>query len=295
MSIVPTFPKSILVSDNGKKLLQCDLRHLQTRANASVCLNTGMDYIELNLPFVKENTPSYDLWRFVKIYDNNEREISEPIAIAATNTQIVILQYDIENKHFKAIRSLDTATPVQAIYYTPFTAIVSSDKFFEIDLNSLISEEFLDLSESNLNHTLDSRPLNTFAINAEEYLMCFKDFCIFTDSFGRRTRKTDLWLKHSPKAFAYRAPILYIFSDEGVQLMHISKSYESDDTEDDGEKQTFIEMKKAQFGTSCGKYGVYALCTDPNYSNGIPKQVIRLDGTKFVCNFAHFDSVETLN
>ncbi|XP_031624942.1 uncharacterized protein LOC116341786 [Contarinia nasturtii] len=294
MAIVTDFSKSILISENGKKLLQCDLRHLQTRANASVCLNTGMEYVELNLPFVMENTPTSDLWRFAKIFDNTDRdqEISEPIAIAATSTQIVILRYDIEIKHFKAIRALDTASPVQSIYYTPFTAIVSSDKFFEIDLNTLISEEFIDLSDTSLVHTLSSRPLSTFAINTQEYLMCFKDFGIFVNEFGCRTRPTEInWLKNAPQAFAYRAPILYIFSADGLQLMHISKTFDETDEDEKQAVQTFIEMKHSKFGTTCGKHGVYIINIDDNFANAETKQIVRVDGTKVLYNFEHFDSV----
>lgn len=303
IAIAPTFPKSILVSENGKELLQCDLRQLETRAKASVCLNTGLDYIELDLPFIKENSRNSDVWRFAKIFDNDDRdqEVTEPIAIAATHTQIVILRYDVENKHFKAIRSLDTATPVQSVYFTPFTAIVSSDKFFEIDLATLISEEFIDLSDKSLLHTLGSRPFNTFPINSQEYLMCFKDFGIFVNEFGCRTRPTELkWAKDSPTMFVYRAPILYIFSDDGIQLIRIHKSYtnelNSDENDDDHNEQpllhTFINMKQARYGADFDKYGVYALSVDKSESGS--QQVIRIDGTKALRNSDRFDSMETI-
>lgn len=305
IAIVPTFPKSILISENGMKLLQCDLKHLQTRANASVCLNTGMDYIDLNLAFIMENNRRKDVWRFVKVFDNTERdqEMSEPIAIAATNTQIVILRYDVENKYFKAIRSLDTATPVQSIYFTPFTAIVSSDKFFEIDLKTLISEEFLDLSDVSLAHTLGSNPLNMFAISKQEYLMCFRNFGIFVNEFGCRTRSTDLeWLKSLPKSFAYRAPILYIFHEDGIQVMHISKSkanikeFDNDEIDHDQhvKSQSFIDAKNAQFGANWSKYGLYILST-ANHVSDNAKQIVQVDGAKALQHFERFVSLESLN
>lgn len=300
IAIAPTFPKAILINENGKQLLQCDVRQLETRAKASVCLNTGLDYLELDLPFVKPNSHTNDLWRFVKIFDNTERdhEITEPIAIAATHTQIVILRYDMENNHFKAIRSLDTATPVQSVYFTPFTAIVSSDKFFEIDLNTLISEEFIDLSDKSLLHTLSSQPFSTFPINSQEYLMCFKDFGIFVNEFGCRTRPTELtWSKGVPTAFVYRAPILFIFSENGIQLMRIHKSYtnelNNDETDDDHNEpllQTFINLKCSKFGTNYNKYGVYTLT---KLDNGT-QQIIQIDGTKALRNCDRFDSMETI-
>lgn len=298
-AINPIFPKSILISENGKKILQCDLRHLQTRAKASVCLNTGMDYVELNLPFIKENN---DLWRFSKIFDNTDRDnnISEPTAIAATHTQIVILRYDVKNQYFKAIRSLDTATPIQSIYFTPFTAIVSSEKLFEIDLNTLKSEEFLDMSDASLLHTLGSCPLNTFAVNAQEYLICFKDFGLFVNEFGCRTRPNDLkWLKSSTNGFAYRAPILYVFSEDGIQVIRISTTQKDCELEtgvsdhdhaDKSDSQTFINTKNAVFGANFDRYGIYIL-SSVHIDNSNTKQIVRIDGTKAL-NLQNFEMLD---
>lgn len=305
MAITEKFPKAILISEQGKKILQCDLIQLKTRAKASVCLNTGMDYIELNLPFIRDNSSTYssDVWRFVKIFDNMDRdqEITEPTAIAATHTHIIILQYDVEDKYFKAIRSLDTATPVQSIYFTPFTAIVSSDKFFEIDLNTLTSEEFLDMSDKSLLHALSSSPMNTFQINSQEYLMCFKDFGIFVSEFGCRSRPTELkWTKGTPKSFAYSSSILYVFSEDGIQLIRIHKSYTNElnsnrENEENGNQiaHTFINARNAQFGGNCDESGIYVISSTAHDSK--VKQVIRIDGKKALHIDELYDSTETLN
>lgn len=290
IAISPLFSKALLISGNGKHLLQCDLCHLVTRAKASVCLNTGMDYIELDLPFMTEENKNRDLWRFVNIFDNNERkqENHELVAIAATHTKIIIFRYDIEDQHFKAIRSMDTANPIHSVYFTPFTAIVSSDKFFEIDLSTLLSEEFLDLSDESLMHTTASRPMNMFAINAQEYLMCFKDFGIFVNEFGCKTRSTQLkWTTPSPTAFAYRAPVLYIFDHDGIQLMNIKKLCINvkpceDQNEDETENlQTPICIEEARFGAYYNQYGIYVLSLNEVRSNQLQSsQVIRIDNRK---------------
>lgn len=281
IAITQTFSKSLLISENGSKLLQCDLRHLQTRANASVCLNTGLDYIELDLPFTHE---ARDLWRFINIFNNTDRaqENPEPIAIAATHTKIIIFRYDIEDKHFKAIRSMDTANPIHSVYFTPFTAIVSADKFFEIDLSTLISEEFLDLSEESLLPTTVSKPMNMFQISAHEYLMCFGEFGIFVNEFGCRTRSAELkWLTDLPIAFAYTAPILYIFTQNGIQVIRINKLDE--DYIEDGTLQTFMSIEDGRFGAYFGNVGIYVLSSRKSHSNSnsiVSSQVIRIDSTK---------------
>lgn len=280
MSVVPMFSKSLLISENGQALLQCETQHLQMRANASVCLNTGLDCVELNTQGIKDNGLSNEMWRMIKIFDNTDRDldVSEPIAIAATNSQIVIFRYDVQGSRFTPIRSLDTASPVQSIHFTPFTAIVSSDKFFEIDLNSFVSEEFLDLSDHSLLQTLTSEPLNSFAISDEEFLLCFKDFGIFVNEFGCRSRQTQLkWLTESPKAFAYVAPILYIIGDRGIQMLH-TQNIVSDTPEIDDQK--FINMEQTTAVTADSSQGIYLLSAEPSTTHHNHQQVVRINGTK---------------
>lgn len=296
----------MLISDNGKKLLQCDYRQLETRTKASVCLNTGLEYIELNMAD-KRIELSYDQWRFIRIFDNTDRDevITEPIAIAGTQTQIIIWRFNINYKRFQAIHSLDTAQPVQSVYFTSkLSAIVSSNKFFEIDLmslnhNRLEYEEFCDECDGSLAHTLNTKPLDSFGINRFEYLLCFRDLGVFVDEYGRRSRSIDLkWLKSTAIAFAYRPPILFVFSKEGVQLIRINKSI-SNDTETDDERnneemlQTFIDANDARFGTKCGKYGVYALASTQKTNQTDAQHIIRIDGIKALRN-ALTDSLETI-
>lgn len=308
MAIVPTFPKSLLIIENGKKLVQCDYRQLQTRAKANVCLNTGLECIELNSPNNHTDT-TYNQWRFVKMFDNVEYndELSEPIAIAATQSQIVIWRYNVNQKRFQAIQSLDTAEPVQSIYFTlRMTAIVSSNKFFEIDLMSLSRgeleyEEFSDYNDKSLDRVHESKPLHCFGINEYEYLLCFKDFGVFVDEYGRRSRTNDIeWMKMPPTAFAYRAPILYVFSQEGVQMIRINRSSnddpEADDEQNDVQKivQTFIDANHAQYGTTCGKYGIFAISNSSGSDGEVAVQhIIRIDGVKALRTVLT-DSLETI-
>lgn len=306
IATVPTFPKSLLISDNGKNLLQCDLRQLETRAKAAVCLNTSLESIELNISDRRMET-TYDQWRFVRIFDNTERneDITEPIAIVATQTQIIIWRYNVKFQRFQAIHFLDTAEPVQSIYFTSkLSAIVSSNKFFEIDLmnlsqNRLEYEEFCDECDDTLAHTYKSKPLNCFGINGYEYLLCYNDFGVFVDEYGRRSRSNDIkWLKDSPTpSFCYQAPILFVFSEEGVQMIRIKKTTENDDEQiEEKMLQTFFSAKNAKFGTTFGKYGVYALTSSSNVESGnraVAQQVIQIDGIKALRN-ALTDSLDTI-
>lgn len=308
MAIIPTFPKSLLITENGKKLVQCDYRQLQTRTKANVCLNTGLEFIELNSPNNRTDTV-YDQWRFVKMFDNIDYtdELSEPIAIAATPSQIVIWRYNVNQKRFRAIKSLDTAEPVQSVHFTSrMTAIVSSNKFFEIDLMSLSRgeleyREFCDDDDSSLDQAHESRPSHCFGVNDNEYLLCFNDFGVFVDEYGRRSRPNDIeWIKHPPTAFAYRAPILYVFSQEGVHMIRIKRT-SNDDPEADGEPndvqkivQKFIDANQAQYGTTCGKYGIFAITNASGLDGGaVVQHIVRIDGVKALRTVLT-DSLETI-
>lgn len=299
----------MLVSENGKSLLQCDLRQLEIRAKAAVCLNTSLESIELNISDKRMGT-TYDQWRFVRISDNTERneKIAEPIAIASTQTQIIIWRYNVKHQCFQAIHFLDTAEPVQSIYFTSkLSAIVSSNKFFEIDLmnlsqNRLEYEEFCDESDETLAYTYKSKPFSSFGISGHEYLLCFEDFGVFVDEYGRRSRSNDIkWLHSSPTAFAYQAPILFVFSQEGIQIIRITKTTENDSDNDDEQieekmLQNFISVKNARFCTTFGKYGVYALTSSSNVQEShraVAQQVIQIDGTKALRN-ALSNSLDTV-
>lgn len=284
----------MLITGNGKQLLQCELRHLQTRSQATVCINPNLDCIELDLPFT--NSSTHDYWQFAKIYYNvrNEAENSEALAIVGTQSRIIILRYDVKKKCFRAIRSLDTATEVASVLFTQHTAIVSSDKFFEIDLSTFEAEEFLDLSDKSLLHTLKVQPMEAFKINSQELLLCFNDFGIFVDEYGCRSRPDDIkWLR-KPSGFMYRDNILFIASRDSVQIMRIHRSHsnELEAKDSDGTDhclQTSINLNMPQFLASAGKYGVFTLVRSENGHN----EVLIIDGTKVLRSILS-NSMETI-
>lgn len=74
------------------------------------------------------------------------------------------------------------------IFTSKLSAIVSSKKFFEIDLMNLSQNE----CDKTLAHTYKSKPFNSFGINGYEYLLCFEDFGVFVDEYGRRSRSNDI-------------------------------------------------------------------------------------------------------
>lgn len=295
ISIRPTFPKCLLIAENGEKLLQVETRILEQRAQAEECLNRGLDYTELDLPCI--NKATNDLWRFVKIDDYSNRKIDNPIAIAGTSTQIIILQYDINAKYFLAIKSL--VTYASDVLFTDYTAILSADRYVEIDLEALGAEEFLDMSDPTLQITQNLKPMNAFLINSRKYLLCFEEFGIFVDSDGCRADTRDKiltknirWIRKA-NAFAYRSPLLFVSCDDGIQIIRLNKNdieYMIDsDLEMDNREDTFIYTENVRIMGTAGKHGIFTL----SKAEKRIKQLARIDGVSALRK-TRADSIDTL-
>lgn len=172
------------------------------------------------------------------------------------------MRYDISHNSFKAIRALDTATPITSVMFTKHTALVSSDKFFEIELSTFAAEEFLDLSDSSLSLSRYAKPMAAFQINNQEYLLCFEKYGLFTDEFGCRSRIDDIVWKHPPTGFVYRDPVLFVSSDHAIQVIRVSKSDCSQSAKDDRSREhqyTVVELDETKIVGEAGQLGVFVL------------------------------------
>lgn len=215
--------KSVLVGARGESLFQCDFRQLLSRSqSSSPYLKNSLEASVLDLPFCNRSTN--EKWQMVKISNEADNAL-DSVAIAATSTRIVIMKYDLKQQKFSPVRALDTATPVSSILFTRLTAIVSSDKFFEIDLETYAAEEFVDLSDHTLTHIHNCQPVIAIRISQQEFLLCFMECGIFVDEYGCRSRPYDLNWEYTPTGFIYREPFLYIAHFQSVQILRIHRSY----------------------------------------------------------------------
>lgn len=286
IAINPGFPKCILVGSLGNKmgLYQCDLRHLQARAQASACLNPTLQWIQLDVG------PSVD-WHYAKIWSNEEHNAKLPdaIAIVGNSRSIKVMCFDIKTNCFvvDTRRVFHTKDPITSVLFTKNTALVSCDKFFEIDLETPQAEEFIDLSDSSISIKRYSRPMAAFKINKQEYLLCFENFGLFTDEFGCRSRVDDIIWSNSPTGFIYRDPVLFICGTHSVQVMRISKSASSDD--DIEKSHAFIMLNEPKFVGETEKMNVFVLTN----TNGHRNDVVMIDAVKALKSILT-DSMETL-
>ncbi|XP_055535356.1 citron Rho-interacting kinase [Wyeomyia smithii] len=272
-------PKAIIIGNDGEYLYQCDVRHLQSRAQASSCLSPKLETFVLDLSIA--NRTHNERWHLVRIMDDGSQQLSDAVAIAATSSRIVILKFDVNLGRFKPVRGLDTVLPVTSVLFTKHTAIVSSDKFFEIDLRSYGAEEFLDMSDTSLKDIRTCSPMAAFKVNSQEFLLCFKEVGIFVDEFGCRSRPDNInWLQE-PLDFKYRESCLFMAHSDCVQVMYVSKSYtkELERREAADERRAFVNLNSPRLLSflDFARTSIYVACEcGPERE----KEIIKLDGYK---------------
>ncbi|KAH8338319.1 hypothetical protein KR067_013169 [Drosophila pandora] len=278
MSISTRLAKAIMVSTVGEKMYQCDYRQLESRCqSSSACHKPVLETSAIELPFANR-TPS-EKWKLVLISNETENAL-DSVAIAATSTRIVILKYDLKLHMFKPVRALDTATPVSSIFFTRHSAIVSSDKFYEIDLDNFAAEEFVDLADKSMQSTAKCQPITAVRISRQEYLLCFAECGVFVDEFGCRSRPCDLNWVYAPTGFVYREPFLFVAHYQSVQIIRLHRSFSkelangdnSSETSDSSELQrVYLPHYMSTLLANSGDINLYAVAIDQRPCNGSQK------------------------
>lgn len=291
--------KCVLVGGQGESLYLCDLRHLQSRAQASDSLKPKLERSLLELPFA--NRVSTERWHYVVL---NGKNAGQAHIIACTSSRLVILRFDTGHNRFKPVCALDTAKPVTCILFTSHSVIVSSDKFFEIDLQTFQAEEFMDGSDmSCIEARTCSHPMSVFKINTQEFLLCFEEFGIFVDSYGDRARPDNINWANRPTGFLYRDPLLFVTYSNMVEVVRIQKSYsnecdrkrrESEGEADEKDVRSFITMNRPRLMGDSGQLGVFLLAKAIGSGGGeCGDDLILIDGIKSLKSFIS-SSLETL-
>jgi citron Rho-interacting kinase len=259
------------------------MRVLMNKSHQSGILDPKLNVQPIDLSIA--NRCGDEKWHIVELHSNTDN-LNDSIAIAATGSRIVILKYDPKIGRFKPVRSLDCATAASSILFTQHSAIVACDRFFEVDLNSYIAEDFLDMSDVSLRPTKKSKPMNVFRINSNEFLLCFRDYGIFVDDYGLRAREENLDWLHEPKSFFYKNFLLYIIHDQTVQILKINNStrkHERDMLTDNNQSRTFVMIDNEKRFTHNGctdLYCVNVLRKVQNENGNFTEDLIQIDAEK---------------
>ncbi|XP_039188476.1 citron Rho-interacting kinase isoform X5 [Crotalus tigris] len=149
---------------------------------------------------------------------------------AAMPSKVVVLRYNESLSKFCIRKEIETSEPCGCIHFTNYSIIVGTNKFYEIEMKQYTLEEFLDKNDHTLASAVFASSTNSFPINIiqvnptgqrEEYLLCFHEFGIFVDSYGRRSRSDDLKWSRLPLAFAYREPYLFVTHFNSLEVIEI--------------------------------------------------------------------------
>ncbi|XP_078523777.1 citron Rho-interacting kinase isoform X1 [Lissotriton helveticus] len=149
---------------------------------------------------------------------------------AALPSKVVILRYNESLSKFCIRKEIETSEPCSCIYFTGYSIIIGTNKFYEIEMKQYTLEEFLDKNDHSLASAVFASSSNSFPIaimqvnttgQREEYLLCFHEFGVFVDSYGRRSRTDDLKWSRLPLAFAYREPYLFVTHFNSLEVIEI--------------------------------------------------------------------------
>ncbi|XP_029427642.1 citron Rho-interacting kinase isoform X3 [Rhinatrema bivittatum] len=149
---------------------------------------------------------------------------------AAMPNKAVILRYNENLSKFCIKKEIETSEPCSCIYFTGYSIIIGTNKFYEIEMKQYTLEEFLDKNDHSLASAIFASSSNSFPIaimqvniigQREEYLLCFHEFGVFVDSYGRRSRTEDLKWSRLPLAFAYRDPYLFVTHFNSLEVIEI--------------------------------------------------------------------------
>ncbi|XP_017270184.1 citron Rho-interacting kinase isoform X2 [Kryptolebias marmoratus] len=142
-----------------------------------------------------------------------------PCICAAMPNKITVLRYNDNLNKYCIRKEIETLEPCSCIYLTSYSIIIGTNKFYEIEMKQYVLEEFLDKNDVSLASAVFAASSHSFPIaimqvassmQKEEYLLCFHEFGVFVDSYGRRSRTDEIKWSRLPLSFAYREPYLFI-------------------------------------------------------------------------------------
>ncbi|XP_075290572.1 citron Rho-interacting kinase [Opisthocomus hoazin] len=149
---------------------------------------------------------------------------------AAMPSKVVVLRYNDSLSKFCIRKEIETSEPCSCIHLTTYSIIIGTNKFYEIEMKQYTLEEFLDKNDHTLASAVFAASTNSFPVSIiqvnptgqrEEYLLCFHEFGVFVDSYGRRSRTDDLKWNRLPLAFAYREPYLFVTHFNSLEVIEI--------------------------------------------------------------------------
>ncbi|XP_068576347.1 citron rho-interacting kinase isoform X2 [Cebidichthys violaceus] len=174
-------------------------------------------------PFIFETVKGCHLFSSGKI-DNGT------CICAAMPNKITILRHNESLNKFCIRKEIETSEPCSCIHFTGYSIIIGTNKFYEIEMKQYVLEEFLDKNDVTLASAVFAASSHSFPISIiqvttapqkDEYLLCFHEFGVFVDAYGRRSRSEDIKWSRLPLSFAYREPYLFVTYFNSLDVIEI--------------------------------------------------------------------------
>uniref|UniRef100_A0A7N8YJN8 Citron Rho-interacting kinase n=1 Tax=Mastacembelus armatus TaxID=205130 RepID=A0A7N8YJN8_9TELE len=149
---------------------------------------------------------------------------------AAMPNKITILRHNEGLNKFCIRKEIETSEPCSCIHFTGYSIIIGTNKFYEIEMKQYVLEEFLDKNDVTLASAVFAASSHSFPISIiqvttapqkDEYLLCFHEFGVFVDAYGRRSRTDDIKWSRLPLSFAYREPYLFVTYFNSLDVIEI--------------------------------------------------------------------------
>ncbi|XP_051981423.1 citron rho-interacting kinase [Xyrauchen texanus] len=149
---------------------------------------------------------------------------------AAMPNKITILRFNDTLNKFCIRKEIETSEPCSCIHFTGYSIIIGTNKFYEIEMKQYILEEFLDKNDVTLASAVFAASSHSFPISIiqvssapqkVEYLLCFHEFGVFVDAYGRRSRSDDIKWSRLPLSFAYREPYLFVTYFNSLDVIEV--------------------------------------------------------------------------
>ncbi|XP_070402460.1 citron Rho-interacting kinase isoform X1 [Nothobranchius furzeri] len=153
-----------------------------------------------------------------------------PCICAAMPNKITILRYNDNLNKYCIRKEIETLEPCSCIHLTSYSIIIGTNKFYEVEMKQYVLEEFLDKNDVSLASAVFAASSHSFPIaimqvassmQKEEYLLCFHEFGVFVDSYGRRSRTDEIKWSCLPLSFAYREPYLFVTYFNSLDVIEI--------------------------------------------------------------------------
>ncbi|KAI2665092.1 Citron Rho-interacting kinase [Labeo rohita] len=131
---------------------------------------------------------------------------------------------------FASGKEIETSEPCSCIHFTGYSIIIGTNKFYEIEMKQYVLEEFLDKNDVTLASAVFAASSHSFPISIiqvssapqkVEYLLCFHEFGVFVDAYGRRSRSDDIKWSRLPLSFAYREPYLFVTYFNSLDVIEV--------------------------------------------------------------------------